>query len=264
MTKLPKINMYSFLPKECSQKYQLTPHRLNVVPDDKMSLLEHIEEINQRILFSLGALLGVSALCLIRIEYIVELFQAPALGVKFLQLSPGEYLFVYLKVAFFCGCFIGGPFLALQLILYILPGLSQKERNIILTVSVSSMTLFYGGSWFSYTFLVSVTVKFFILAGSRLIEPLWSFDQYFNFVASLVFSTGIAFLIPIFQLIVGYLGIVSGRKMLSAWKYVLTFTTLLAAIITPSTDPITQAIMAGALFLLYCVGTYLVIWLRNE
>jgi sec-independent protein translocase protein TatC len=179
-------------------------------------------------------------------------------------LSPGEYLFVYLKISFFCGCLISGPFLILQTILYVLPGLSEKERTITLPIIISSTTLFYGGSWFSYNFLVPVTVKFFILSGSRLIEPLWSFDQYFNFVASLVFSTGIAFLIPVFQLIIGYLGILSGRKMLSAWRYVLIFTTVLAAIITPSTDPLTQAIMACALFSLYFIGAYLVVYLRNE
>jgi len=252
------------LPKESEQKYKLTTRCLQAVPDDKLSLLEHVEEINQRILFSLGIIGLTIVLCFIGIERIVELIQAPALGVKFLQLSPGEYLFVYLKISFFCGCLISGPLLILQAILYVLPGLSERERSITLAVIISSTTLFYGGSWFSYSFLVPVTIKFFIAAGSRLIEPLWSFDQYFNFIASLMFSTGLAFLIPIFQLIVGYLGLVSGRKMLSAWKYVIIFTTILAAVITPSTDPLTQAVMASALFSLYFVGAYLVIYLRNE
>jgi sec-independent protein translocase protein TatC len=69
--------------------------------------------------------------------------------------------------------------------------------------------------------------------------------------------------VPILQFILGFLGIITGKKMLKAWKYVLIITTILAAVITPSTDPITQILMASALFLLYLGGAGIVVLVQN-
>jgi len=106
-------------------------------------------------------------------------------------------------------------------------------------------------------------LKFFIAYGSEIVEPFWSFDQYFDFVAVLIFTTGLAFQVPVIQIILGLLGIISGKKMLSAWKYVVVIATTLAAIITPSTDPVTQLLMTGALLTLYLGGSGLVILLKK-
>jgi sec-independent protein translocase protein TatC len=95
------------------------------------------------------------------------------------------------------------------------------------------------------------------------VEPFWSFNQYFDFIALLIFATGIAFQIPVIQIVLGLLGIITGQKMLSAWKYVVVFATILAAVITPSTDPVTQIIMTIALLTLYLGGAGFVILLNK-
>ena len=94
-------------------------------------------------------------------------------------------------------------------------------------------------------------------------EPFWSFDQYFDFIAVLLFATGIAFQVPAVQVVLGLLGIVSGQKMLSYWKYVVVICTILAAVITPSTDPVTQLLMSSALLTLYLGGSGFVILLTK-
>ena len=116
---------------------------------------------------------------------------------------------------------------------------------------------------FSYFFLVPAALKFFIAYGSDVVEPFWSFDQYFDFVAVLLFATGLAFQIPAVQVVLGLLGIVTGEKMLSAWKYVIVICTVVAAIITPSTDPITQILLSTALLSLYLGGSGFVILLKK-
>ena len=116
---------------------------------------------------------------------------------------------------------------------------------------------------FSYFFLVPEELKFFIAFGSDFVEPFWSFDQYFDFIAVLLFATGLAFQVPAVQVVLGLLGIVTGEKMLSAWKYVVVFATILAAVITPSTDPVTQIIMTIALLTLYLGGAGFVILLNK-
>jgi sec-independent protein translocase protein TatC len=110
---------------------------------------------------------------------------------------------------------------------------------------------------------VPAALKFFIAYGSDVVEPFWSFDQYFNFVAVLIFSTGLAFQVPVIQIVIGLLGIISGQMMLSSWKYVIVISTILGAIITPSTDPITQILLSGALLALYLSGAGVLILLKK-
>ena len=236
---------------------------MNVLVDDEMALSEHIEEFSQRLVFCLVFLLFATIVCFADVKEIVQFFQAPAIGVKFLQFSPGEYFFASVKIAVFCGILLSSPLILYQLILYLIPGLKKNERDIVLPVSFGSGILFFIGLIFSYSFLVPAALRFFIAYGAEVVEPFWSFDQYFDFVAVLLFATGLAFQVPAVQVILGLLGIVTGEKMLSAWKYVIVICTIVAAIITPSTDPVTQLLLSTALLSLYLGGSGFVILLKK-
>jgi sec-independent protein translocase protein TatC len=238
--------------------------QMNMAVDDEMALSEHIEEFSQRLVFCLIFLLLATLLCFADVKEIVRIFQAPAVGVKFLQFAPGEYFFASVKIAVFCGILISSPIILYQLLLYLIPGLTKNERDIILPVSLGSGVLFLIGLIFSYFFLVPAALRFFIAYGSEVVEPFWSFDQYFDFIAVLLFATGLAFQVPAVQIVLGLLGIVTGQKMLSAWKYVIVGCTIVAAVITPSTDPVTQILLAGALLSLYLGGSGFVILLKKE
>ena len=237
--------------------------RMNTAIDDEMALSEHIEEFSQRLLFSLLFLLFVTIICFSDVNEIVKILQVPALGVKFLQFAPGEYFFASVKIAVFCGILVTSPLILYQLLLYLIPGLTKNERDIVLPVSFGSGVLFFIGLVFSYFFLVPAALKFFISYGSDVVEPFWSFDQYFDFIAVLLFATGLAFQVPAVQVVLGLLGIVTGEKMLSAWKYVIVLCTIVAAIITPSTDPVTQLLLSTALLSLYLGGSGFVILLKK-
>lgn len=232
---------------------------VNEMNDDEMALSEHIEEFSQRLIFCLLALVTTTLACFADIRQIVKVFQAPAVGVKFLQFSPGEYFFASIKIAVFSGILIASPLILYQIFLYVLPGMTKKERDILLPMTIGSGLLFGFGLCFSYFFLVPAALRFFITYGSELVEPFWSFDQYFDFIAVLIFTTGLAFQVPVVQIILGLLGLVSGRTMLSVWKYVVVIATTLAAVITPSTDPVTQLLMTFALLALYLGGSGLVL-----
>ena len=229
--------------------------------DDQMALSEHIEEFSQRIIFSLIILVSFTLICFTDIKDIVKIFQAPALGVKFLQFAPGEYFFASLKIALFCGILCSSPVILYQIFLYVVPGMTKKERDIILPMTLGSGILFGIGLLFSYFFLVPAALRFFISYGSDIVEPFWSFDQYFDFIAVLIFTTGLAFQIPVIQIVLGLLGIISGEKMLSIWKYIVVLSTILSAILTPSTDPITQLLLTVALLALYFSGSGIVLLL---
>ena len=231
---------------------------------DEMALSEHIEEFSQRVVFCITNLGLITLLCFTNVQDIVKIFQAPAIGVKFIQFAPGEYFFASFKIALFSGILISSPLILYQLLLYLIPGLTKKERSIILPVSLGSGILFFVGLLFSYFFLVPAALNFFISYGSEVVEPFWSFDQYFDFIAVLMFATGLSFQVPAVQVVIGLLGIISGKQMLAYWKYVVVICTIIAAIITPSTDPITQILMSSALLALYLGGSGFVILLNKE
>lgn len=240
-----------------------TKTSLNKLNGDEMALSEHIEEFSQRLIFCLVLFLISTFACFADIRQIVKIFQAPAIGVKFLQFAPGEYFFASIKIAVFSGFLLSSPLILYQIFLYVVPGMTKNERQVLLPMTLGSGVLFAIGLAFAYFFLVPAALRFFITYGSEVVEPFWSFDEYFNFTSILIFVTGLSFQVPIVQIVLGLLGIVSGQTMLGAWKYVVVIATVLAALITPSTDPITQLLMAGALLLLYLSGSGIVILLKK-
>ena len=228
---------------------------LDQIPDEaEMSLFDHLEELRRRIFYSLIAVAFGAAGCFIFVRPIVQLLEAPAHGVKFLQLAPGEFFFVSIKVAGYSALVVSSPFILYQIIQFVLPGLTRRERRLLGPVVLGSSVLFFLGLAFAYVALIPAALNFFIRYGADVVEQSWSIDKYFEFVLLLLFSTGLAFQIPVIQVVLGFLGIVSSGQMLSGWRAVVLGAVVLGAVLTPSTDPLTQSLLAGAVLGLYFGG----------
>ncbi|QUS62133.1 twin-arginine translocase subunit TatC [Synechocystis sp. PCC 7339] len=234
---------------------ETSPDYLDEVPNDvEMSLFDHLDELRTRIFLSLGAVVAGVVACFIFVKPLVQWLQVPAGTVKFLQLSPGEFFFVSVKVAGYSGILVMSPFILYQIIQFVLPGLTRRERRLLGPVVLGSSVLFFAGLGFAYYALIPAALKFFVSYGADVVEQLWSIDKYFEFVLLLMFSTGLAFQIPIIQVVLGFLGIVSSDQMLKGWRFVILGAMVLGAILTPSTDPLTQSLLAGAVLGLYFGG----------
>ena len=232
---------------------------MDEVPGDvEMSIFDHLQELRMRIFYALIAvIIGVIG-CFAFVENIVKILEVPAKGAKFLQLSPGEYFFVSLKVAGYSGILIASPFILYQVIMFVLPGLTRRERRVIGPVVLGSSVLFFVGIFFAYIALIPAALNFFISYGENVVEQLWSIDRYFEFVLLLLFSTGLAFQVPVVQFLLALLGIVNSNTMLKGWRYILLGAAILGAVLTPSTDPVTQSLLGGAVLSLYFGGIGLV------
>ena len=235
--------------------FQFRKTNLNSETDAlELPISEHIEEMRQRSVQFLCFACLIIGVMFFKITPIVELLEAPVAGIKFIQLSPGEYFLSTVKISFYGGLLFSIPFLLSQIIFYILPGLTKSEKGIILPILVTSLLLFAVGLLFAYYILIPAALNFFIGYSSTVIEPLWSFGQYFDFILFLFYSTGLSFQVPILQIILGLAGIVTGKQMLNSWRYVVLGSTIISAILTPSTDPVTQLCLAGAIVFLYLTG----------
>ena len=126
--------------------------KMSMIVDDEMALSEHIEEFSQRLIFCLILLVLSTLICFADIKQIVQIFQIPAVGIKFLQFAPGEYFFASLKIAAFCGILLSSPITIYQIFLYVVPGMTKKERDIILPITFGSCILFAIGLIFAISF----------------------------------------------------------------------------------------------------------------
>ncbi|XP_021748954.1 sec-independent protein translocase protein TATC, chloroplastic-like [Chenopodium quinoa] len=231
------------------------------LPDDKeMSIWDHLEELRQRIFVSVLAVGAAILGCFAFSKDLVMILENPVKeqGVRFLQLAPGEFFFTTLKVSGYCGLLLGSPVILYEIIAFVLPGLTRAERRFLGPIVLGSSVLFYAGITFSYLVLTPAALNFFVNYAEGAVESLWSIDQYFEFVLILMFSTGLSFQVPVIQLLLGQTGLVSGDQMLSIWRYVVVGAVVAAAVLTPSTDPLTQMLLAGPLLGLYLGGAWAV------
>ena len=224
---------------------------------------EHIEELRQRVLFLFLTILLLTTVSFLEVKTIVKILEYPINNVKFFQISPGEYFISTVKISFYTGLLFTSPFAISQITLFLLPGLTKKETKVILPLLLSSLCLFVLGLVFSYYALIPAALNFFLSYSDEVIEPLWSFDQYFEFVLVLFYSTGLAFQIPIIQVLLGLLNIVSGKQMITSWRYVILVSTIIGAVLTPSTDPLTQLLLSSAILLLYFSGVGILLLIKN-
>ena len=224
---------------------------------------EYIEELRQRIFLIFWVILVLTCIAFIEVKSLVKILELPISNVKFFQLSPGEYFISTIKISFYTGLLFSSPIVINQLILFLLPGLTKKETKIILPLLFGSLLLFGLGLAFSYYTLIPAALNFFLNYSEEVLEPFWSFDQYFEFILVLFYSTGLAFQIPIIQILVGLLNIVTTKQMFGAWRYIILMSTILGAILTPSTDPLTQLLLSIAILLLYFSGLGILFLLKN-
>jgi sec-independent protein translocase protein TatC len=224
----------------------------------EMSFVDHLEELRWRLLRSLGALLAGAALCLIWVRPLVKLLEQPAQGIRFLQLAPGEYLFVSLKVAGYAGLTLALPYVLYEGLGFVLPGLSRRERRLVAPAVAASAVLFLAGLAFAWWALVPAALRFLVSYGADVVEPIWSIERYLDFVLLLMVATGLAFELPVLQLLLGALGLVRSRQMLASWRLVVLLAAVAGAVLTPSTDPVTMLLLGGAISALFLVGVGLV------
>ncbi len=223
-----------------------------------MPLVDHLEELRQRVLRSLLAVVLAAGLCLLLVKPLVKLLEAPAGSIRFLQLAPGEFLFVSIKVAGYAGLTSALPFMIYQGLAFVIPGLTKSERRLIAPAVAGSALLFLAGLAFAWWALIPAALKFLVNYGADVVEPLWSIERYLDFVLVLMLATGLAFQVPVLQLLLGILGLVNWRQMLSAWRAVVMTSALAGAVLTPSTDPITMLLLSSAITILFLLGVGLV------
>lgn len=217
--------------------------------DGSMSILAHLEELRWRLIRSIIAVIVCSGICYYFIEDIMAFISQPVGKLYYLQ--PSEAFFTYLKVSICCGFILALPIVFYQLWCFVLPALTIKERYIAAVIVPSSVILFLSGLAFSFFLVMPAALKFFGGFGSESLLPMFSVARYFDFLFSFILPFGFVFELPLVVVIAAKLGLLSSKFLGEKQRYVIFFSFVIGAIITPTPDIFTQTMIALPMIVLY-------------
>ena len=227
-----------------------------------MTILEHLQELRVRLIWCcLGLILGVAVSAVFTnqfFDFLTEPFRenAPA-NARTVTNKPLEGFTTYFKVALYGGLAIGFPIFVYQTLMFVLPGLTPQEKRWVLPIVLGIFVSFLLGAAFAFKVILPSALKYLLNLNPGGSDPLINIAEYISFVTRLVFWVGVTFQTPLVILALARFGFVTGRKLLGWWRYMIVVAFLVAAVVTPTPDPITQALVAGPLLVLYLVGVLL-------
>ena len=233
--------------------------------DRERPLTQHLLELRRRLLIVVLTTLTSTVVCLIFYKQIIRLLLRPAddlgaatgggAGLVFVEVT--EMVAVTFKVSVMAGLVLAFPVILYQVIMFVAPGLTSRERRYLLTFMPAVVGAFAAGVAFGYFVLIPPAINFLLEWGSDLATPMIRIGNYVNVMVMLLFWMGVVFETPLVMLILARLGIVSWRGFARWRRYWVVVAFILGALITPTFDPINQALVAVPLIVLYELGIWL-------
>ncbi|NTW82830.1 MAG: twin-arginine translocase subunit TatC [Chlorobiaceae bacterium] len=227
------------------------------VEDEKgLNFMDHLEEIRGRLIKSVIALAVATSICTIYADFLVnEILIGPmkrfSSGIVLQNLVPYGQLSLYLQVVVFSGFIISFPFIAWQIWQFVAPGLHEHERKAgrfsILFISLC----FFAGIAFGYFVFLPITLQFFASFGSPLIKNNISIQDYVSFYTGTLLTAGFVFELPFISYVLSKIGLLTPAFMRFYRKHAIIALLVIAAIVTPSTDLVTQLVIGVPMILLY-------------
>lgn len=222
-----------------------------------MSLLEHLDELRRRLVRAVFALVIGTMVGMFAAGPILEYLQQPY-GRAFTVLGPTGGVVAYFRVALMVGAAIAMPMIVYQVLAFIVPGLTKRERRFLLFSLPPITVLFFGGALFAWGVLIPPALGFLEGFQPELFKPEWTADLYLGFVTALVFWMGVAFETPLAFFVLSLLGVATPRALINNWRIAIVGSAVAAALITPTVDPVNMALVMGPLLTLYCLSIVLV------
>jgi sec-independent protein translocase protein TatC len=231
----------------------------------RMSFLDHLDELRRRILYSLYAVIACCAATLWywdrMFRYLVTYFQANG-GTLIYNRPAGAFMFS-LKVGVLSGAILAAPFVFSQLWLFVAPGLYAKEKKVVVPFVICASSLFFGGAAFGHFVAFPSMWKFFAsyqIAGLQFFPTI---DDTFSFYVKTLLSVGVVFQMPVLVFFLARFGVVTAKFMITHLKYAVLIIFIIAALVTPSPDMVSQVIFAAPMLVLYLVSI-VVAWIFGK
>jgi len=222
-----------------------------------MPLMEHLREFRTRLIRAIIPLIILTIASFLVTDYVFEFLLRPLGDITVQALRPTESIGNYMKVALLCGAIASMPFFVYQLGRFIAPGLTKKEKRYLFILVPGATLCFLTGVAFAYFVMLPAALPWLGKFMEDLIEQNWAIGEYLSFVTSLLFWIGVAFELPLFVYFLAKAGVIDAETLRKSRKYAVVVIAVLAAVITPTVDPVNMILVMGPLIVLYEVGVIL-------
>jgi sec-independent protein translocase protein TatC len=238
----------------------------------EMSFFDHLEELRWRIVKALiGVVIG-TIVCVVGIDWIMnEILLKPIINAN-LHLPPGYHpivlqnlkpfgqVFLYMEVAIIGGVILSIPNILYQIWAFVAPGLLPKERKYVRSIVAFSSLCFLSGIAFAYFVMLPAAMQFFAGFGTPNIENNIAVNEYMSFVISVLLAAGVVFELPMVSWFLAKIGILTPAFMRKYRRHSIVVIFILAAFLTPGTDPVSQVLLAIPLMILYEISVWIAAW----
>ncbi|NIM59595.1 MAG: twin-arginine translocase subunit TatC [Candidatus Aminicenantes bacterium] len=222
---------------------------------DRMTFLEHLEDLRKRILYCIIAIVVAVIPAWFYSKDVYSILAIPVTqflpeGEKLAFTTLTAPFMLYIKVSFLTAIFVTSPFIFLQFWMFVAPGLYKREKKYVIPF-VSFTTIFFAlGALFGYFVVFPWACRFFLGMGADF-EPVITVDKYFSLALRVLLGIALVFELPTLVFFLSRMGIITSRWMVKNFKYAVLVIFIIAAIITPTPDMVTQSIIAGPMLALY-------------
>lgn len=231
--------------------------------DNEVSLGSHLSELRRRLIVSVVALVVATIIAFIFHPAIFDLLMGPAQGFESLRdnqlifTQVTEMIGITMKVSLMGGMVLALPIILYQVVMFVAPGLTTREKRYLIALLPGAMISFVAGATFGYYVLLPPALRFLLTFGSDIATPMIRVGNYINLVVTLLFWLGVSFQTPLVMFFLSKIGVITPRTLARQRRYAVVVAFILGALITPTFDPVNQGLVAVPIILLYELGIWL-------
>lgn len=240
------------------------------VPAGHMTLWEHIAELRSRLFRIALAVAVASVVGWLVYPWVLELLKHPFNEIQpdqpFIATEPLQAFGLRVKMSLYVGVALAMPVIMWQVWRFVTPGLHPHEKKYAIPFTLSAVVLFAMGAVVAY-FVLNPTLQFLTSIGGSQIEPFYTADSYVMLIVWMMLAFGVGFEFPVVLVALQLIGVLSPRRLLQWWRWALLVIVVIAAVITPSGDPISMFALAIPMALLYGVSIlvgWILLWVRRR
>ena len=224
---------------------------------EKLTVLSHLYELRDRLIKSVIAIAVASVIAFVFADWIFYILTKPAGGVELIYIEMTEMLGTYMRVSLVAGIALAMPYLVYQVIMFVSPAITPREKKYVYLVLPWIGLMFIGGVVFGYFVLIPPALKFLLTFGANIATPQIKVGNYIAVVTRLLLSIGLVFELPVVTTFLARIGVVKAKWLADRRRPAIIIAFILAAVITPTFDPINQSLVAVPLIVLYELSIWL-------
>jgi sec-independent protein translocase protein TatC len=217
----------------------------------------HLNELRRRLVICLVAVAVGIVISFVFADQLFKILVWPAKGINLIFIDVTEMLGTYMQVCLVAAIIVAMPVLVYQLIAFVAPALTPREKKYVWIILPFIFLMFMGGVAFSYFVLLPPAMQFLISFGADIATPQIRIGNYVSLIGRLLLATGLIFETPVVTTFLARMGIISSKWMGHQRKWAIIVAFILGAIITPTLDPVNQTLVALPLIVLYEMSIWL-------